>query len=84
MNTKELIKLSKRKNLLLRYRTVMKEFDKHDCRDVPIAVIHRQYIYPKFYISRETLYQIFNTDIDGELLRIEQAILNQRTYKAQN
>ncbi len=72
MDVKLLRKIGARRNLLLRYRQVMEEFDKYDCRDVPIAVIHRKYIYPKFHISRDTLYQIFNTDIEVELKKLEE------------
>jgi len=57
----------KRINTLLRYREIMKEFNKHDCRDTPITVIHRKYIYPVFHISRDTLYRIFQTPIEEEL-----------------
>ncbi len=61
-----------RKNLLLRYKAIMEEFDKYDCRTIPITTIWRKYIFPKFHISRETLYKIFNTDIEGELRSIEE------------
>ncbi len=71
MSPKELQKRGQRRNLLLRYKQIMEEFDKHDCRDVPITVIHRKYIYPKFFISRETLYKIFNTDIEAELKELD-------------
>lgn len=59
--------IGKRRNLLLRYKQIIEELDKHNCRDVPITIIWRKYIYPKFYISRETLYKAINTDIDAEL-----------------
>ncbi len=53
----------------------MNEFNKYDPNIIAITVIHREYIYPKFYISRDTLYKIFNTDIEKELenLKIIQA-----------
>lgn len=57
----------RRINTLLRYREIMKEFNKHDCRDTPITVIHRKYIKPVFHISRDTLYRIFQTPVDEEL-----------------
>lgn len=65
-------KINKKKNLLLRYRLIMNEFDKHNCTEIPISVIYRKYIYPKFLISKSTLYRIFNTSIDEELKAIEQ------------
>lgn len=45
----------------------MDEFNKYDSRHIPITVIHRKFIYPKFFISRDTLYRIFNTPIEEEL-----------------
>ena len=57
----------KRINTLLRYREVMREFEKHDIRVIPIAVVHRKFINPKFHISRDTLYRILNTPVEEEL-----------------
>ena len=57
----------KRKNMLLRYKSIMEEYNKYYNSDIPITVIHKKYIYPKFFISRDTLYRIFNTQIDEEL-----------------
>ncbi len=62
--------IGRKKNLLLRYKAVMNEFNKHDCRIIPITVIHREYIYPKFHISRETLYRILNTSVEEELEKV--------------
>lgn len=61
---------NKKKNLLLRYKNIIEEFDKYNALDIPITVIHRKYIYPKFFISRNTLYKIFNTPIDEELKKL--------------
>ncbi len=60
-----------RRNTLLRYRLVMEEFEKHNYRDIPITRIHKKHIYPKFAISRLTLYTIFKTDIEAELAALE-------------
>ena len=57
----------KRRNMLLRYKSIMEEFNKYYHIGIPITVIHKKYIYPKFFISRDTLYRIFNTQIDEEL-----------------
>ena len=57
-----------RRNQLLRYQAVMEEFNRHDARYIPITVIWREFIYPKFFISRKTLYKILNTDVDEQLL----------------
>ncbi len=64
--------IGRKRNLLMRYKSVMEEFNKHDCRIIPITVIHREYIYPKFHISRDTLYRILNTPIEDELHEINQ------------
>uniref|UniRef100_UPI0039A406B3 hypothetical protein n=1 Tax=Ornithobacterium rhinotracheale TaxID=28251 RepID=UPI0039A406B3 len=63
--------IGRKRNLLRRYQAVMDEFNKHDCRYIPISVIYREFIYPKFHISRDTLYRILNTPIDEELKQIE-------------
>ena len=50
-------------NKRLFYKAVMEEFNKHNSQDIPIAVIHRKHIYPKFFISRQTLYNIFKQEV---------------------
>lgn len=62
--------IGRKRNLLRRYKAVVEEFNKYDCRIIPITTIHREYIYPKFHISRDTLYRILNTPIDEELEKI--------------
>ncbi|AZI53888.1 hypothetical protein EIB75_10710 [Epilithonimonas vandammei] len=62
--------IGRKRNLLHRYKLVMEEFNRHDCRYIPITVIHRDFIYPKFGISRDTLYRILNTPIDEELEKV--------------
>lgn len=56
-----------RRNQLLCYQAVMEEFNRHDARYIPITVIWREFIYPKFFISRKTLYHILNTDVASEI-----------------
>ncbi len=56
---------------LHRYKKIMDEFNKYDCAVIPISKIHKKYIFPKFFISRKTLYVIFNTQIDKELKELE-------------
>ena len=51
------------RNQLLRYRAIMEEFNQHDCRYIPISVIWREFIYPKFFVSRRTLYRILSMDL---------------------
>ena len=62
--------IGRKRNLLHRYKLVMEEFNKYDCRYIPITVIHRDFIYPKFGISRDTLYRILNTPIEEELEKV--------------
>ena len=50
-----------RKNTLLKYQAILAELDSHNLRDIPITVIWRKYIYPKYFISRKPLYQIIKT-----------------------
>ena len=50
-----------RKNTQQKYQAILKELDSHNLRDIPITVIWRKYIYPKFFISRQTLYKIIKT-----------------------
>lgn len=64
-------KKGRERNKLLRYQKIMEEFNKHDCRYIPITTIHKNFIYPKFFISRDTLYRILNTDIDEELKELD-------------
>lgn len=68
------IAIGRRKNLLLRYKDISDEFDKYTQRDIPITKTYRRYILPKFHISRDTLYKIFNTDIQGELKALDTQI----------
>lgn len=68
--TKKKREIGAKRNKLLRYKLIMDEFNKHDCRYIPITVIWREFIYPKFFISRNTLYKILNTPIEEELTNI--------------
>lgn len=65
MKTMEKQRKGYHRNQLLRYRAIMEEFNQHDCRYIPIAVIWREFIYPKFFVSRRTLYRILNTDVEA-------------------
>lgn len=55
------------KNTLLRYKAIQDEYLKFKTEDIPTTVIHRKYIYPKFFISRTTLYTILGTPINKKL-----------------
>lgn len=66
--------IGRRRNTLLRYKVISEEFDLYDQRDVPVTKTYRRYIYPKFFISRDTLYRIFSTDIEGELAQLDKQL----------
>lgn len=62
MSTKSL-----RNNTKLRYRAIKEEYRLQVKRNngMPLTQIYRQFIYPKFFISRQTLYTIiFTPDSD--------------------
>lgn len=67
MRTMEKQRKGYRRNQLLRYKAIMDEFNLHDCRYMPISVIWREFIYPKFFISRKTLYRVLSMDVEKEL-----------------
>ena len=69
--------IGKKRNVLKRYQLYLDEFNKYDCRITPITVIHREYIFPKFGISRETLYKALNTPIEEELEKLKAIETNQ-------
>lgn len=64
------------RNKLLRYKTIVEEFNKHDANLLSITTIHKKYIYPKFFISRDTLYTILKVNIDAELQQINKLYKN--------
>ncbi|WP_271783885.1 hypothetical protein [Aquimarina algiphila] len=68
--------IGRRRNTLLQYRAVMEEFKARKTEDIPTTVIHRKYIYPKFFISRTTLYNILCTPVNKELKEIEEQQLS--------
>jgi len=63
--------LGVQKNKLLRYKIVLDLYKQHKTEDIPVTVVLRKYIYPKFPISRTTLYEILRTPVDKELKEIE-------------
>lgn len=73
MTKKIISSLMRRKNKLLRYEKISTEFEalqkKH--KGANITKIYKDFIFPKYYISKETLYRIFKTDIKQELRDIE-------------
>jgi len=59
-----------KKNKLLRYKDVLDLYNEKKTEDIPVIVIWRKHIYPRFYISRKTLYIILATPVVKELKEI--------------
>ena len=77
MNKKTAIRIIRsKKNKLLRYEKILTEFEalQKQYKGASITKIYRNFIFPKYYISRNTLYKIFKTDIKQELENIETEI----------
>jgi hypothetical protein len=64
--------LGARKNTLLRYKEIIKLFDEKRTENLymPAEVIHQKFIYPRFFISRVTMYEAFRTPIERDLKEI--------------
>jgi len=61
------IKKGIKTNKLLRYQAIKEEYNAHRRLGIPTAVIWREHIYPKYFISRTTLYNILCTSVNKEL-----------------
>jgi hypothetical protein len=59
------------RNKLLRYKAIQEEYLKHKTEDIPMRAVHRKYIYPVFFISIGTLYNVLDTPIDKQLKELE-------------
>lgn len=60
-----------KKNKLLRYQQILNYYNSVKIEDVPVAVTYRKYIYPKFFISRKTLYEILGTPVVKQLKELK-------------
>lgn len=71
-----IIQLGRRKNILLKYKAILQNFEElqKKYKGAIICRLHKDFIYPKYFISRDTLYRVFNTDIEKELQEIEAQI----------
>ncbi|PDS23798.1 hypothetical protein [Flavobacterium branchiophilum] len=67
MKSKTTKSVGVQRNKLLRYKAIQEVYLEHYSEDIPTAVLHRKYIYPKFFISIGTLYNVLNTSIEKEL-----------------
>lgn len=65
------VKIGMLKNKLLRYKAIRDVYLTHKTEDIPVRVVHRRYIYPVFFISIGTLYNVLNTPIDKQLKELE-------------
>jgi len=59
-----------KRNRLLRYKAIKEDYDHYRRLGVPTTVIWRDHIYPKYFISRTTLYTILCTPINKELAEL--------------
>lgn len=66
-------KLGTQYNKLYRYQLILDEYNQHNTIDIPLTVIWRKYIYPKFGISKATLYTILATPVKKEIEKVEEA-----------
>lgn len=66
-------KLGAQRNKLFRYQLVLDEYQRHNTQDIPLTRIWKNHIYPKFGISKTTLYTILGTPVKKELEKVEQA-----------
>lgn len=62
-----------KKNKLLRYQAILNYYNEVKNEDIPTTVIHRKYIYPKFFISRTTLYEVLGTPVVKQLKELAAA-----------
>ncbi len=67
-------KLGARKNTLLRYKEIIAVYKMkvEENKWMPAQEIHRQFIYPQFYVSRATMYEALRTPVDRDLKRIQE------------
>lgn len=59
------------KNKLLRYKIILDLYHQYKTEDIPDTVVLRKYIYPRFPISRTTLYEVLRTPVEKELKEIK-------------
>ncbi len=65
------IAIGRKRNTLLRYKDILTDFQNHKTEDIPTTVVWRKYIYPKYHISRTTLYNILATPVNKELKEVK-------------
>lgn len=75
--SKQSRQLGIKKNKLLRYKSILELYNEKKTDDIPVTVVWRKWIYPKFHISRTTLYTILETPVQRELNKIKEQEDNQ-------
>ncbi len=75
MNRKFKQKLGVQKNKLLRYQKILDYYHKikSEYKYINMMDLYRDFIYPKFHISRTTFYTILATPVSKELKQIKEA-----------
>ena len=59
------------RNKLLLYREIVKVYKEHKQDDIPNTRIYKKHIYPRFFISMRTFYNVLATPIERELKKLE-------------
>ncbi len=59
------------KNKLLRYKQIQDCYIEHKTDENTTMLVYRKYIYPKFFISRNTLYTVLNTPVNKLLKQLK-------------
>ena len=70
MTKRQRQEIGTQKNKLLRYQLVLELYHQHKTEDNSVMTVWRKYIYPKYAISRTTLYTILATPVTKELKEI--------------
>lgn len=59
------------RNKLMRYKAILDTYLEHKTPDITLTTVYRNYIFPKYFISKGTLYIILNTPISKQLKELE-------------
>ena len=64
----------RKKNFLLRVKAVVELYNEHKKEGVSAVWVHKAIIYPRFYISRSTLYEYLSINYKKQLKEIDDEI----------
>jgi hypothetical protein len=59
------------RNKMLRYKLILDLYNQYKTDDIPVTVVLRKYIYPRYPISRTTLYTVLSTPVDKSLKEMD-------------